>query len=228
MRDVNERERSALAAVARHCGATVEAGEATLIHAGRRVGVVFARLGSIGAAKGAAKPRLRFDKVALRFVADLRTALREPDGMTAILTVTAPIRQSGKTTAALEEKIRVRLASRARTINVAETIFGNAIRVRLLRRDASHAARLIGFVHNRDTRAEVLLDATQSLLERIDAGAEGRTAGAAGSERWLVVVGDPAPAEIAIYRRACAQLTDTGFAKMLMVVADGCVETLTG
>jgi len=42
---------------------------------------------------GLAKPRLRFDRVALKFVGGLQAALREfvPDGQIVILTITAPI-----------------------------------------------------------------------------------------------------------------------------------------
>ena len=50
----------------------------------------------------AVKPRLRFDKVALRLVADMAVAVREasPTGVIVIVTVTAPIRLASRTAAA--------------------------------------------------------------------------------------------------------------------------------
>jgi hypothetical protein len=225
-----EEEQTALAAVARHFAGRWEAGagrlgDAILRVGRRRVAVAITR---VTATKAAAMPRLRFDRVAVRVVQALRTALAQsaPHGTTAIVTITAPIKVPAKTVAAVGERMRAALGGKGLAANLAETILGNAIRVRMLKRDAPHAARLIGFVHNRDSSADVLLDATQSLLAAIDAKA---AAQAAHDERWLVLIGDDGAADVEIYRRACAQLADTSTFAKVLIVADGQrVEALIG
>lgn len=101
------------------------------------------------------KPRLRFDKVARRFVSDLQTALRHavPDGTTVTFTITAPIRLASKTAVVLEEQIRVLLARRAKQAESEQTIHGNAIRVRVVRTGSTQAPKVVGFVHNPDPGA---------------------------------------------------------------------------
>ena len=111
--------------------------------------------------------RLRFDKVALQFVEGLQPALNEvvPDGKTVIVTITAPIRMASKTAAAVEKKVRSSLARRPVRVDLAETIHGNHIRVRLVN-GVSNGARVIGFVHNPDSDPNILFDVTRSLLPR--------------------------------------------------------------
>lgn len=109
------------------------------------------------------KPRLRFDKVARRFVADLQAALRDavPDGTTVTFTIAAPIRLASKTAVALEEQIRALLARRVARADAEHTIHGNAIRVRVVRDGSTRAPNVIGFVHNPDPgAAKALLDGT--------------------------------------------------------------------
>lgn len=116
---------------------------------------------------GAVKPRLRFDKVALRFVRDVHSALDNavPDGKTAIVTVTAPIRQASKTAAELEEKIRTRLQRDPPPSEIREVIHGNDIRVRIVNRGSNQTPSVIGFVHNPEPgAAETLLDLAQSSI----------------------------------------------------------------
>jgi hypothetical protein len=110
--------------------------------------------------------RLRFDREAMRFISDVRAALRDvvPESKTLVFTITAPIRLASKTTAVLDEKVRGALARRTARIDFAETIHGNQIRVRLLRGGVKSAAGAIGFVHNPETDPEILFDVTQSLL----------------------------------------------------------------
>jgi len=104
-------------------------------------------------------PRLRFDKVVIQLMDRLKATLggNVPDGMTVALTVTAPIRLAAKTAAALEEKIRALLGRRSPARDVSATIHGNRIRIRLLRHGSDRAPKLVGFVHNPDPAAAVLL-----------------------------------------------------------------------
>jgi|HubBroStandDraft_1064217.scaffolds.fasta_scaffold30205_5 hypothetical protein len=117
--------------------------------------------GSMGDQRG-----LRFDKVALRFVAGLQGALRNevPDGKTILLTVSAPIRVPAQTAAALEERIRLWLARRAALAESRYAINGNAIRVRLVNGRSTRLPNVLGFVHNPELDAKTLLDAAQADL----------------------------------------------------------------
>jgi hypothetical protein len=112
------------------------------------------------------KPRLRFDKVALRFVANLRTSLHDlvPKGRTLALTITAPIRQDSKTSAEVERQLRERLSRRSSKLEFDETIHANRIRARLIDGNSPRIPNVIGFVHNPDTDAAELLLAAQALL----------------------------------------------------------------
>src|SRR5579884_3881264 len=104
------------------------------------------------ASKGArmSKPRLRFDKVALRLIADLQAALRDdvPEGKTVLFTVTAPIRLPAKTVAELVPRIRPLLKSGRARAELAETLNGNQVRVRVVTGRAKRAPNVLGFVHN--------------------------------------------------------------------------------
>lgn len=110
--------------------------------------------------------RLRFDKVALRFVEDLQASLGAitPDGKTLVVTITAPIRLPAKTAAALEEKIRRVIARGRAGLEIRETIHGNRITARLLGGRLSGNVSVIGFVHNPEPDLEVLFAAIRALL----------------------------------------------------------------
>lgn len=111
---------------------------------------------------------LRFDREALRFMDDVRSALHEivPDGKTLIFAITAPIRLGSKTATTLEENVRGVLAHRHARVDVNEAINGNHIRVRLAAGN-SDKPKVVGFVHNPDSDPEILFAVTKSLLRRV-------------------------------------------------------------
>ena len=236
MSGLGKRERAALEAVARHFSATWEKGEAPpdayLTIARKRIAVeVTTTKQRIADQDGLTKPRLRFDRVALGFVRRLQAALSAsvPDGRTLILTITAPIRVPSKTAAALEDNIRTYIARQSAQGEAKHTIHGNQIRVRLVKGGSRRTTKVIGFVHNPDSDPDVLFDITLSLIERI--GAKARTGAPARSagDRWLVLAGEVPHSHIEPYRHAYSQLSiPTDFTKILMVLADGRIETLTG
>jgi hypothetical protein len=236
MGGLGKRARAALEAVARHFSATWEKGEgppdAYLTIAGKRIAVEVTTTTQRIADRGSlTKPRLRFDRVALRLVRRLQEALSAsvPDGNTLILTITAPLRVPSKTAAALEDNIRTYLARQSARAEAKYTIHGNRIRVRLVKGGSRRTTKVIGFVHNPDSDPDVLFDITHSLLERI--GAKARTGAPAGSagDRWLVLAGDDRFSHMELYRQVYSQLSiPTGFKTILMVLADGRIETLTG
>lgn len=237
MADLRKREQAAIEAVAKHFSATLEparAGErdAYLAIKGKRVAVaVVAIKGKIVERGGAAKPRLRFDKVVLRLFGFLRAALREivPDGQTIIVTVTAPIRLPGKTASALEDAIRGRLARKSAKVEIEDTIHANQVRVRLVKGVPRGTSKVIGFVHNPDTNPDILLRLTQSLLEHVGAAAGKRAARNVTGDRWLVVASEDGASQIETYRHVYSQLgMPTGFRKVLLVLSGGRVDSLAG
>jgi hypothetical protein len=225
-------KRAVFEVLARHFAATGELGggsrAAYLTVAKTRISLEIAAVGSRNAGRGTpAKPRLRFDKVAVRFVDDLRSALHEavPNGKTLVLTVTAPIRQSGKTAAAFAERMRDGMARRSARLDIRETIEGNQIRARLVK--AAGPAKVIGFVHNPGVDGTVLLGAAQAFLAAIEAAARKRAQGKSNGGHWLALVGEDGFADT--YRHLCATCAPVaGFGKVLLVLADGRVESLAG
>ncbi|HWE46744.1 MAG TPA: hypothetical protein VG407_12025 [Caulobacteraceae bacterium] len=135
-------------------------------------------LKALGAATtDAPRLHLRFDRVVVELTGRLKAALEDvvPDGRSLIVTCTAPIRQSGKTAV---ETVEIARALIARSHGAAETgaeVQGNAVRLRLVKTGASGAAKIIAFVHNCETPAELVLDMTQALIEALDEGAARRS-----------------------------------------------------
>lgn len=178
---------------------------------------------------GAKAPRLRFDRVVLSVLGRLRARLDDvvPRGVTVVVTITAPILLAAKTTAVLEERIPKLLGKRgARLGRFTGTVHGNQVQIRFMRSSGrTTAAKLAGFVHNRDSDPSVLFDSIGALLRQIDAGE--RTSSRAGpraarsANRWLVVASNDEPSWVKTYKHVCAQLfAQTQFERILFVDAD--------
>ena len=235
MRDLKSGERAAIEAVARQFSATWEKGNdpphAYILAAGKRVAADITTLKRRGTGQGnAAKPRLRFDKVATRLTERLQATLGEtvPNGMTVSLTITAPIRLPSKTAAGLEEKIRTLLERGSLGRDRKTTIHGNRVQIRVSRDESERAPKVIGFVHNSDSDPLLLLNMTRELLELISAEA-GRRAPRRAGDRWLVVISAEEISCLEAYRYIYSQLRmATDFKKILMVFGDGRVGMLTG
>jgi hypothetical protein len=234
MGDLKKQERAAIKEVAGRFSARWEEGgdpsDAYITIAGKRVALEVAVMKEPGGNHGGrAKPRLRFDKVAVRLVERLQATLREvvPDDVTVLLTITAPIRLPSKSAVALEGKIRVLLAQRPAPREERGTIHGNDIRIRLENTGSKRAPRVIGFVHNSDTDPRVLMDMTRSLLELFCARAHRDPPKKFAGDRWLVAMNEGGASRIEAYRYIYSQLRiPTKFKKILIVFGDGPVETL--
>jgi hypothetical protein len=235
MRNLKKHERAAIEAVARQFSATWEKGsdppDAYIMVAGKRVAVEITTIKRRGTGQSdAAKPRLRFDKVATRLMERLQTTLGEtvPDGMTVLLTVTAPIRLASKTAASLEDKLQTLLRRGSPVRDEKDTIHGNRVQIRLLKTGSERAPRMIGFVHNPDTDALLLLNMTRELLDLISAEA-GRRAPRLAGDRWLVAISARGFSCLEVYRYIYSQLRmATSFKKIFMMFGDGRVGMLTG
>jgi len=233
MSDLQKQERTAIEAVAARFSATWEQGSdlPMLRVAGKPVAVEITTFKRRGARLShAAKPGLRFDKVVTRLMERLQATLGKtvPDGMTVLLTITAPIRLPSKTAASLEDKIQTLLGRGSAARDEKDTIHGNRIRIRLLRDASGRAPKMIGFVHNSDSDPLLLLNMARELFESISAKA-GRRATRHGGDRWLVVISAGGISYLEAYRYIYAQLRmATDFKKVLIVFADGRVGALTG
>jgi hypothetical protein len=235
MRDLKKQERTAIEAVARRFSATWGVGsdppDAYLMVAGKRVAVDIATFRRRGTGPGSlAKPRLRFDKVATRLIERLQATLGDsvPDGMTVLLTVTAPIRLPAKTAASLEDKIRILLGQGSPGRDEKDTIHGNRVRIRLSRDESGRTPKVIGFVHNPDSDPLLLFHMTRELLELISGEARRRAPRQAG-DRWLVVMSAEGSSCLQVYRYIYSQLRmATDFEEILIVFGDGRVGVLTG
>lgn len=234
MKDLKKHERAAIEAVARRFSATWEKGsdppDAYITAAGKRFAVDIATLKRHGTGQAkAAKLRLRFDKVVVRLMERLQATLGEtvPDGMTVLLTVTAPIRLASKTAAALEDKIPTLLGRKSVGRDEKDTIHGSRVQIRLLKHKSERAPKMIGFVHNSDSDPLLLLNMTSELLDLASSEAARRTPKLTG-DRWLVVITTAGSSYLEAYRYIYSQLRmPTAFKKTLMVFADGRVGTLT-
>ena len=215
-------EQAAIAAVARRYSARWDG--RYLVLGGRQVALQFVALRQKATRDD--RPRLRFDRVVLRLVADLRTAVSEiiaPD-QTVIVTVTAPVRLGGKTAAAIADRIRDGLGRG----DVRTTIHGNQVRLRRIADVPKPMPRLIGFVHNAETDPGPILDLTQSFVRGIGEVARKRVSRPSTRERWLVLISQNGHPHAETYRRIWEQIAlPLGFTKILIVLPDGEVEELT-
>ena len=212
MRDLQKQEQTAIEAVARRFSATWETGsdppDAYIKVAGKRVAVDITTLKRRGTGQSnAAKPRLRFDKVATKLIERLQAILGEtvPDGMTVLLAITAPIRLPSKTAASLEDKIQALLGRGSPGRGEEDTIHGNRVQIRLLRDASGRAPKMIGFVHNSDSDPLLLFAMTRELLELISAKAGRRVPRLAG-DRWLAVISAGGIQCLEVYRYIYSQL----------------------
>lgn len=176
--------------------------------------------------RGAVKPRLRLDRVAIGLVDRLRAALglAVPDDRTIVVTVTAPIRQAAKTAAAMEQEIRLRLRRRSMGRS-AGRIHGNKIQIWILPGGTALTSKLVGFVHNPDKDPAILIELTRALLA---ASGPERRAGRGARKRWLVIENQAGLLPIESYRNVCGQLRlGVVFEQILVTLARGAAEELS-
>lgn len=215
-------EQAAVAAVAADCAAVWDG--RNLAFAGRRIAVEVATLSQSAAYRGGAKPRFRFDKVVLQLFADLRTTLADavPAGEAVIVTVTAPVRLGRKTAMAITDRVRAGLNSG--TVSVA--IHGSQVRLRRIKDVPPQMPKVIGFVHNPETAPDPLIDLIRQLV-RLIAAARRRVSRSVPGSRWLVLDARKGHSHIETYRQIWGQIAmPAGFARILVVLADGSVQSL--
>jgi hypothetical protein len=226
---LKDRERAAVGAVAERFAAKWEEGsvaaDAYLTVGKKRVAIDLETLTLRRAGLQDAKPRLRFDKVATRVIEQLQAAADEtvPDGMTLLVTITAPIRLPSKTAAVLEDVIRSR---GPRAGGYKRTIHSNRVQIDVVSSEQGRAPRMIGFVHNSDADPPVLFTMTRELLAVV--GDPGQTAAKRAGERWLVMISARGNSCLQVYRYLYSKLrSPKRYSKVVMMFGDGRLAVLS-
>jgi hypothetical protein len=219
----SSKARAAVEAVARHFGAALETG-ADGPHAGlsinaRRIRLDIATYAS-STSFGPAKPRLRFDKVVIRLIRGLRGTLSEsvPAGSAVVLAMAAPIRLAARTTAVLEDRIRLCLAEGADEF--VETIHGNEVHARVVSGASRSAQKVTAFVHSPGTDPRQLIEMSQSILHLV-----GLPSRRPAEEHWSVLAVSDASPPADTWRQMFAELfVVRPDAKVLVVFPSGRLE----
>jgi hypothetical protein len=231
--ELNQAQRFALQAVAKHFSAPWQSGEgppdAYMTIAGRRVGVDIAVLVRQGPGRDPIPARFRDDASARRVLRNLESAVggHVPDGKTLVLTLGAPIKEPKKALAALTEMLLAYLKSGAENVEEKKTLLGNRVRFLLTSDGLRSNSKLAAFVFSGDPKPGVLVNAMWSLQDEIAAHAKRRLPGGFSADRWLVLISDQWIADLKTYRRMYSWLSIPGrFAKILTVSEGGRVEDL--
>jgi hypothetical protein len=113
----------------------------------------------IAAKLASAGYRLRYDKVALRLIIGIRDVIDQelPQGQSVIFAIAAPIRHPAKTIAAVS-----RLLLDAPAGELRATVHGNEVRARFVGRVSTDMPGVMGFVHNPERDAGLILDLAES------------------------------------------------------------------
>ena len=114
----------------------------------------------------ASKLGLRFDRVVVRVLGDLRSFAEAatPRGVTVLVAVSAPIRLPAKTVGELKRDISALVSAGTPGGDHSATVHGNSVLMRLLAHSSSRTPKLIGFVHNPDSAPTPLLDLAERWL----------------------------------------------------------------
>ena len=111
---------------------------------------------------------LRFDRVVVRMMADLRAcaeAIATPD-LTFLVTISAPIKLPAKTAGEIKERMASLLTGEAAHATGPVTILGNRVAIATVAHRAPKRPALIGFVHNPDVNTAQLVGLAEQWLKR--------------------------------------------------------------
>ena len=113
---------------------------------------------------------LRFDRVVVRVLDHLKlfVGANAPEGLTVLLTLTAPVRAPKKMAVALEREVAALLQSGCPEAERSVVLQGNRAELRLVERAPTRAQGLLGFVHNPDVDAVVILNLAERWLRSDD------------------------------------------------------------
>jgi len=114
-------------------------------------------------------PRLRSDTVARRVMSGLQQSLNDaiPDGVTIILTISAPVRVPAATVKAIDQRLRREFLSRSAEQDFRESVLGNDVHVRIVNQSRPGAPKLVASVCNPEPSPIGLLDLIEAYLPEI-------------------------------------------------------------
>ena len=126
----------------------------------------FAEAISVAGGSTVSRLGLRFDRVVVRLLDRLRCFLGagKPEGVTVLLTLTAPIRGPGKTAAALEQEIAALLKAGGAESEWSGILYGNRAQLRVVEHATRGRPKLLGFVHNPEVDAAEILELAECWL----------------------------------------------------------------
>ena len=144
------------------------------------------------------------------------------------MTVTAPIRLAAKTAVDVEEKARTLLARRSARRELASSVHGNQVRIRILNGCPAGAAKFIGFVHNPDSDPTALFEVAQALIKSVHTVSTRKPRRLSG-DRWLVLADPKGLVHPEVYRHVYPELSlPLDFNKVLLMSAGQRIEALSG
>lgn len=113
---------------------------------------------------------LRFDRIVVRVLDHLKLFVdaNAPEGLTVLLTLTAPVRAPKKMAVALEREIAALLQNGCPEAERSIVLHGNRAELRLVERAPTLGQELLGFVHNPDVDAVVILNLAERWLRSGD------------------------------------------------------------
>ncbi|SRR5258708_3730052 len=112
---------------------------------------------------------LRFDKVVVRLLGNIRMAIEQkiPKNMTVLMAITAPIKLPAKTEYELIEKLNDFLEAGVQHQDSVLAIFQNKVRLRIIKPSSRQTTKFVGLVHNPDIDAKLLLNLTAKWLLKV-------------------------------------------------------------
>ena len=113
---------------------------------------------------------LRFDRIVVSVLDHLKlfVGANAPEGLTVLLTLTAPIRTPKKMAVALEREIAALFQNGCSEAERSIVLHGNRAELRLVQRAPTRGQGLLGFVHNPDVDAVVILNLAEQWLRSGD------------------------------------------------------------
>lgn len=103
---------------------------------------------------------LRFDRVVVRLLGNLRFFVEQANANQKIIlmTISAPIKLATKTEKELKSKIKDLLNRKDHDQDLSFSIFQNEVRLRIMEFQLNKSHKFVGLVHNPRTDPELLLD----------------------------------------------------------------------
>ncbi|TAL00611.1 MAG: hypothetical protein EPO08_13055 [Rhodospirillaceae bacterium] len=195
---------------------------------GLTVAVEISTLAQQVSSGGKSKPRISEDIVPIRLANELNRELgtQVPGDVIVILTFHAPISEPRKLKTELGKTI-LELLAKGREVDRAVTILGNEIRVHISVYDQARDKRIVGIVTNRNSSANILVNAWSILHDRIAVKAEKCKKVKFDGPLWLALLNDYWLADKETYQQAFDRISvDHPFERIILVSSERSIYVL--